>query len=65
MRRSAVFPAIIFARMFARIFVGIVMLGSAAWDQMSAQTRVPRNSSPDVYLITIDTLRAEGYELRV
>jgi arylsulfatase A-like enzyme len=59
MRRSAVFPAIIFARMFARIFVGIVMLGSAAWGQTSAQTRVPRNSSPDVFLITIDTLRAD------
>src|ERR1022692_2930094 len=34
-------------------------LGTAAWGQNSAHTAAPRNSSPDVYLITIDTLRAD------
>jgi len=37
------------------IFVGITRLGPAAWGQTSA----PRKSSPDVFLITIDTLRAD------
>jgi len=63
MRRLAIFPAIIFARMFARMFVGmsvgIVLLGATAGGQTSAQTRVQRNSPPDVFLITIDTLRAD------
>ena len=63
MRRLAAFPAIVFGGMFARIsvgmFVGIVLLGTAAWGQTSAQTRVQRNSPPDVFLITIDTLRAD------
>ena len=34
-------------------------LGTAAWGQNSAHTAALRNSSPDVYLITIDTLRAD------
>lgn len=34
-------------------------LGTAAWGQNSAHTATSRNSSPDVYLITIDTLRAD------
>jgi len=37
------------------IFVGIMASGTAAWCQASAHG----NSSPDVYLITIDTLRAD------
>ncbi|MBZ5615810.1 MAG: sulfatase-like hydrolase/transferase [Acidobacteriia bacterium] len=41
------------------IFLGITMLGTAAWGQNSAHTTAQRNSSPDVYLITIDTLRAD------
>ena len=51
MRRLAVFLGII----LARIFVGLALLETAA----SAQTAAPRNSSPDVFLITIDTLRAD------
>jgi choline-sulfatase len=35
------------------------MLGIAAWGQNSAHASAQRNSSPDVYLITIDTLRAD------
>jgi arylsulfatase A-like enzyme/Flp pilus assembly protein TadD len=49
------------------IFLGIVLLGAAAWGQTSSQTSArtsgqasaPANTSPDVYLITIDTLRAD------
>ena len=33
--------------------------GTAAWGQNSARRTAPRNSSPDVFLITIDTLRAD------
>jgi arylsulfatase A-like enzyme/Tfp pilus assembly protein PilF len=39
--------------LFIPIFIGIALIG--AW----AQTPPPRNSPPDVYLITIDTLRAD------
>ena len=64
-------PAISFGIIWVRILVGIALLGThlgpAAWSQTSAQssshtsvhTSVPGNSSPDVYLITIDTLRAD------
>jgi len=45
--------------MFIGIFAGLVLLTTAAWGQASTQTSAPRNSSPDVYLITIDTLRAD------
>src|SRR5882762_996226 len=55
MRRLALFLAII----FTLIFVGIIPLGTAAWGQKSAQKPSPRTSPPDVYLITIDTLRAD------
>jgi len=59
MRRLAICSGVIFIGMF----VGIMLLGTAAWGQTSAQTSAqtsgPRNSSPDVYLITIDTLRAD------
>ncbi len=49
------------------IFLGITLLGTllatffgtAAWGQNSAPRAAPRNSPPDVYLITIDTLRAD------
>src|SRR5216684_3659386 len=37
------------------IFVGMMLLGTVAWPQ----TSVPRKSPPDVFLITIDTLRAD------
>src|SRR6266849_3819938 len=37
------------------IFVGMMLLGTVAWPQ----TSVPRKTLPDVYLITIDTLRAD------
>ena len=51
MRRSATRPGII----ILQIFLGIALLGTVAW----AQTSAPNNSQPDVYLITIDTLRAD------
>lgn len=49
------------------IFLGITLLGTllgtflgtAAWGQNSAHTTASPNSSPDVFLITIDTLRAD------
>jgi choline-sulfatase len=45
------------------VFAGIVLLGSIARCQTPAETAAapsgPRNSAPDVYLITIDTLRAD------
>ena len=55
------------------IFLGIILLGAAAWGQTfagtsaagtsaagtSAQTSAPASAPPDVYLITIDTLRAD------
>jgi len=56
-------PAISFGIILIRRFIGITllgtMLGTAAWCQTSAHTSAPRSSSPDVYLITIDTLRAD------
>src|SRR6266481_2796307 len=59
MRRLAIFLGII----FTLIFVGVIPLGTAAWGQKSSQTSrqkpSPRTSLPDVYLITIDTLRAD------
>src|ERR1700676_3452226 len=48
---------------FVLIFVGVLLLGTSAWGQPSGQTSArkpsPRTSSPDVFLITIDTLRAD------
>src|SRR5271169_6904638 len=49
------------------ICLGIMLLGTAAWSQTSVRTSAEtsgrtstaRNSPPDVYLITIDTLRAD------
>jgi choline-sulfatase len=38
-----------------QIFVGISLLGTVLW----AQTPTPKDSRPDVYLVTIDTLRAD------
>src|SRR5256884_2012120 len=59
MRRLALFLAII----FTLIFVCVISLGTAAWGQKSSQTSrqkpSARTSLPDVYLITIDTLRAD------
>src|SRR6202140_2672861 len=59
MRRLAIFLGII----FVPIFVGVMLLGTSAWGQDSGQTsgQKPsrRTSSPDVFLITIDTLRAD------
>ena len=54
MRRPSIFPEIIFTGML----VGIMLLETAGWGQTS-QTSAPRNSPPDVYLVTIDTLRAD------
>jgi len=67
MRRLAIFLRII----FVPIFVAVTLLGTSAWGQTSSQTSgrkpSPRTSLPDVFLITIDTLRADhvgcyGYE---
>jgi choline-sulfatase len=62
MFRASMFKAWMFkarmlnARMLvAPMLVAIVLAGS----RTSAQTSAPRNSFPDVYLITIDTLRAD------
>jgi arylsulfatase A-like enzyme/predicted TPR repeat methyltransferase len=59
MRRRAIFLGII----FVPIFVGVLLLGTSARGQTSGQTSgrkpSPRTSPPDVYLITIDTLRAD------
>jgi len=59
MRRLAIFLGTI----FVPIFVGITLFGTAALGQTSgrpsSQTAASRKSSPDVYLITIDTLRAD------
>ncbi len=56
-------PAISLRIIFVLIFVGVLLLGTSAWGQPSGQTsaRKPssRTSLPDVYLITIDTLRAD------
>jgi choline-sulfatase len=51
MRRLAFSAAII----FVQALVAVVLLGPAAL----AQGPAPKNSPPDVYLITIDTLRAD------
>ena len=55
MRRLALFLTL--------IFVCVISLGTAAWGQKSSQTSrqkpSARTSLPDVYLITIDTLRAD------
>jgi choline-sulfatase len=55
MRRLAIFLGII----FVPIFVGIALFGTAACGQTPGQRPSPRKSPPDVYLITIDTLRAD------
>jgi len=59
MRRLAIFLGII----FVPILVGTTLFGTAAWGQTSGptsgQTPSRRTSPPDVFLITIDTLRAD------
>jgi arylsulfatase A-like enzyme/Flp pilus assembly protein TadD len=59
MRRLAIFLGIIFVPML----VGTTLFGTAAWGQTSGptsgQTPSRRTPPPDVYLITIDTLRAD------
>src|SRR6266403_5131758 len=59
MRRLAIFLGII----FVPVLVGVLLLGTSTWGQPSGQTSArklsPRTSLPDVYLITIDTLRAD------
>jgi choline-sulfatase len=55
MRRMANFPGIIFFSIFFSVFTGVILLGAVAW----GQTGAAHNSPPDVYLITIDTLRAD------
>src|SRR5580700_7314205 len=59
MRRLAISLRMI----FVPIFVGIMLLGTSVRGQTSGQTSgrkpSPRKSSPDVFLITIDTLRAD------
>jgi choline-sulfatase len=59
MRRRPLFLGII----FVLIFVGVLLLGTSAWGQPSGQTSARKPPSgtflPDVYLITIDTLRAD------
>jgi|HubBroStandDraft_5_1064220.scaffolds.fasta_scaffold40206_2 arylsulfatase A-like enzyme/Flp pilus assembly protein TadD len=49
------FPGLIFFSVFFSIFAGAAFLGAAA----SGQTAAAHKSPPDVYLITIDTLRAD------
>ena len=44
---------------FVPILVGIMLLGTSVWGQTSGRKPSPRTSLPDVYLITIDTLRAD------
>jgi choline-sulfatase len=55
MRRLAIFLGII----CVPIFVGSTLFGTSACGQTSGQKPSRRTSSPDVYLITIDTLRAD------
>src|SRR6266404_802399 len=59
MRRLSIFLGII----LVPIFVDLMPEGTVAWGQTSRQTSgqkpSPRTSLPDVYLITIDTLRAD------
>src|ERR1039457_2842467 len=54
MTRLATFPGIMKPTLIA-ITVAILLSGTAAW----AQNGTPGAASPDVYLITIDTLRAD------
>src|SRR5450755_3364101 len=54
MTRLATFPGIVKPTLIA-ITVAILLSGTAAW----AQNGTPGAASPDVYLITIDTLRAD------
>jgi arylsulfatase A-like enzyme/Tfp pilus assembly protein PilF len=51
-----------------QIIAGFTLLAGIAWGQMANQTLAARSASPDVYLISIDTLRADhvgcyGYKL--
>jgi choline-sulfatase len=55
MRPLAILPAIV----FVELFLGTITSGTWALGQTSAEKPSPRNSLPDVYLITIDTLRAD------
>ena len=63
MRRLAIFPR----NAFIEILIGAALvgtflgslLGAVAWGQASTTKSAARSSSPDVYLITIDTLRAD------
>src|ERR1700689_3178730 len=55
MRRTAIFLGIIVVFLSAVNAVFGPAVGAAAW----GQTTTPGKSSPDVYLITIDTLRAD------
>ncbi len=55
MRRLAILPVIV----WVQFFLGLIASGASAWGQTSAEKPSPRNSLPDVYLITIDTLRAD------
>src|SRR5580658_10065201 len=55
MKRRAILRGII----FIQIFAAGVMPGITAWGQTSPQTPAAGNPPPDVYLITIDTLRAD------
>ena len=55
MKRRALLRGII----FIQIFAAAVVPGITAWGQTSLQTPAARNPPPDVYLITIDTLRAD------
>jgi choline-sulfatase len=51
--------ATLFEIIFTRMLVGIALLGMVPASHVRAQTAVARNSLPDVYLVTIDTLRAD------
>ncbi len=55
MRKLALFPGIIFLSLIA----ATVVFDPSAWGQTSAAKGSTTKSSPDVYLITIDTLRAD------
>jgi arylsulfatase A-like enzyme/Flp pilus assembly protein TadD len=56
-------PTLVFGMRCVRILVGIALLtpafGAEIAGRTSAHASTPRNSLPDVYLITIDTLRAD------
>ena len=55
MRRLAILLGII----FVPIFVWITLFGTGAYGQTSPQKPRQKPSPPDVFLITIDTLRAD------